>query len=383
MWRRREGREVKRHYTTPGLPGSFGGVKAVSDQFPHLKQRELREHLSDVDAYTTHGAVRRPSRYNPTYVRSKGELVQIDLLDLSQLYRTNRNYRYYLVFCDVFTRLASVRPLKSKRPDEVAAAFEELLEAFPGEVQRVQSDGGREFLGAFEELLREKGIEHTVTVFRHAHVVERLQRSLKSWLAKAMKEAETTVHLGLMERIVDGYNRRRHRIIKMSPLQAAEDRNAPAVLFNQTEEWTKRERFRKPEDLLKRHQLVRVRRSRHAFSRSFHQTFGSELHMISRVLDNLPVVRYRVENLVGEEFPGSLYREELAPVSDLLSSPFKIQRILWATRRPHPDDPNEELVDVVFTSLPPALAKRSLNVSQLAELTRAQAAPWGSRGRRY
>ena len=199
--------------------------------------------------------------------------------------------------------------LKTKRASEVATAFEDhVIRSFPYKIERILSDAGTEYQGQFAQLLQRYGIKHTTTVLRHAYHAERLIRSLKSFLARAMKHHETSVHLELMKQVVKTYNRRRHRIIRCSPLAALRPENAAAVLHAQTEEWSKvtglwEDRTKKQKEKLKEGDLCRLKRNKSTFTRVWHQKFSDEIFVVSKVLTHLPIPMVRLKRQSGEELP--------------------------------------------------------------------------------
>ena len=99
---------------------------------------------------------------------------------------------------------------------------------------------------------------------------------------------------------------------------------------------------------------------------------------MAKVHLQLPVVQYTLQRLTGEQLPEKRYGSEIVKVSRLLSDVFKIKEILWSSRRTSPET-GEEVVDVIFTSLPPSLARKTLNVDQVGELRRAARRRWESR----
>ena len=51
---------------------------------------------------------------------------QTDLADVALIPNQNNDYRFILTVIDIFSRYASATPLKTKRGEEVATAFEDI-----------------------------------------------------------------------------------------------------------------------------------------------------------------------------------------------------------------------------------------------------------------
>ena len=72
----------------------------------------------------------------------------MDLLDIHQLSRQNKNFRFILVVLDIFSRFAWARPLKDKTGTRVAAALQDIITTSGRKPKRIWSDRGTEFYNA-------------------------------------------------------------------------------------------------------------------------------------------------------------------------------------------------------------------------------------------
>jgi len=81
------------------------------------------------------------------------ELLQIDLLDISNLASSNNGVKYLLICIDVHSRFAYVVPLKNKLADSINKAIEPILKET--KCHYVECDIGSEFKNKhFEDLLK-------------------------------------------------------------------------------------------------------------------------------------------------------------------------------------------------------------------------------------
>ena len=130
-------------YYEPGLPGSFGGVTALS-KLAGTSQATAKKWLSKQMTYTLHKQARkryvtRPYRTNKIDMQFQG-----DIVEMQEFAPLNDNNRYMLNVIDIFSRYVWIRPLKSKSAKDVVAAFEDILSE--GRIPHYfQSDYGKEF----------------------------------------------------------------------------------------------------------------------------------------------------------------------------------------------------------------------------------------------
>ena len=145
---------LKDIYYDPALPGSFGGVGALSKA---SDRKDVKDWLVSQETYTLHKPVRRKFKRRKTICVGVDHLWQVDLADLISLTAYNDGYKFLLTCIDCFSRFAWAVPLKNKRGVTVTEAFASLIsERRP---TYVQSDKGSEFLNSsFQTFLSTNGI---------------------------------------------------------------------------------------------------------------------------------------------------------------------------------------------------------------------------------
>ena len=117
--------ELKSIYYNPQHHAGFASVKKLSKASGY-SQKDVKEWLKGQPTYTLH----TPARKHPTrryVVHDIDDQWQADLADVSLLKKENKGYVFLLTVIDLFSRYAWVRPLKSKRGEEVAKAFESIF----------------------------------------------------------------------------------------------------------------------------------------------------------------------------------------------------------------------------------------------------------------
>ena len=311
-------------FTTPGHPAAFSGLTNLRRE---LGNKAISKTLEQINSYTIKREAKKPKHYNPYYIWEKRKHLQVDLIDFSSpklKYLANAN-KYKFLFCaiDGFTRYAWVEPMKNKNERSCVKAFERILKKMELPPQRVVSDRGSEFTSAaFTNTLKKYGIKPIYVNFK-AGIVERFQRSLQSLIYKYLKYTKNNTFINSLPALLQTYNSRYHRIIKMSPRDAEifenrfKVRKALKSYYSKTKE-------KNPS--LNLGDKVRVQRQKEKFSRGYDDIFTDEIYNISAINRSLPVPMYSLTTFDGHtELLANFYGNELQKVSGL---PFKILEIL-------------------------------------------------------
>ena len=119
-------------YLHPSQPASFGGLDAVYRAVKEkgknkISRKQVREWLSQQDVYTLHKPARRRYKRSRVIVPGIDAQFQADLVDLQNLSRYNKGYKYLLTCIDIFSKYAFVLPLKTKQGQELVKAFQKIL----------------------------------------------------------------------------------------------------------------------------------------------------------------------------------------------------------------------------------------------------------------
>ena len=151
-------------YLDPSQPASFGGLDAVYRAVKEkgknkISRKQVREWLSQQDVYTLHKPARRRYKRSRVIVPGIDAQFQADLVDLQNLSRYNKGYKYLLTCIDIFSKYAWVLPLKSKQGQELVKAFQKILST-GRKPTKLQTDQGTEFLNhVFQTFLCDNNID--------------------------------------------------------------------------------------------------------------------------------------------------------------------------------------------------------------------------------
>ena len=94
------------------------------------------------------------------------QIFAIDLVDMNQYVgiRENRKYRYIMSVMDLFSGYCWFKALKKKEPEDVSNAFDVIIAESNNHLpNRIISDNGTEFQGAFADFLKSNNIKHIFT----------------------------------------------------------------------------------------------------------------------------------------------------------------------------------------------------------------------------
>ena len=157
------GKTLASIYLNPSHPASFGGLDAVYRAVKEkgkskISRKQVKDWLSQQDVYTLHRPVRRHCKRGRVIVPGIDAQFQADLVDVKNLSRYNKGYKYLLTCIDIFSKYAWVVPLKTKQGQELVKAFATILSS-GRKPHKLQTDQGTDFLNrVFQRFLSDNGI---------------------------------------------------------------------------------------------------------------------------------------------------------------------------------------------------------------------------------
>lgn len=253
----------------------------------------------------------KPARKNfkrrKVILKSINDLLQLDLMDMQQIAKDNDSYRYVLVGINCFSKKGFAIPIKNKKAVTVAEATEKLLRDSKTKFKHAQTDMGTEFQGAFQNLMKQKGIKYynTFNSETKASIAERFIRTLKQMIYKSMALRGTWRYVDHLDDLVKLYNNKYHRTIGMKPNQV-NGKNSKHLLSTV---YNYHRKVMKPKFSIG--DFVRVSKPQYIFSKGYHPSWSSELFRIVDINPKDPVV-YRLSNYDGTELiRGTFYEPEL------------------------------------------------------------------------
>ena len=130
-------------YRDPVKAGSLGGITRFA-KANKISIRRARDVLQRDLGYSLHKPRRRRFPTLPVMVYGIDEQWTADLIEVINIAKYNRGYRYLLTVVDVFSKHAWVQPVKSKTGKAVTEAMAKILKGGRKPIH-LQTDDGKEF----------------------------------------------------------------------------------------------------------------------------------------------------------------------------------------------------------------------------------------------
>ena len=247
--------------------------------------------------------------------------MESDLIEVLNISKQNRGFKYLLTVVDVFSKYAWVEPLKNKMGQAVTEAFEKILKQGRQPIQ-LQTDDGKEYYNkTFQNLMTRYDIHHFSTSGdTKASVVERFNRTLKQRMYRYFTMNSTLKFVPVLQSLVKGYNRTYHRSIKMA-LNQVTDANSSEVYAN----LYKGKKVKKP--VLKVGDRVRLNKKFRLFKKGYLPGWTEEVFVIRESIPG-PVPTYKLEEWDGTPLKGTFYEQDVQKVNVKDDDIFRIEKIV-------------------------------------------------------
>ena len=170
----------------------------------------------------------KPKRKN--YVRRKiivnhiDEIFAADLVEMQKFSKINEGYRYLLTCIDIFSKYAFVIHLKDKKGITIKNALEKIFKK--RKPKFLWTDNAKEFYNnQVNDLLEKNNIKlySTNNSEIKSSVIERFNRTFKNMMYKKFTENNNTIFYNIIDKLVNEYNNKYHRTIKMTPVEASKN----------------------------------------------------------------------------------------------------------------------------------------------------------------
>ena len=280
-------------------PGAYSSPHKLS-KITKKSEKSIKIKLMKDPAYYLHRKVQDNFLRRRVIVSQPFYQYAIDLKDVREYKRKNRNTGYLLCVVDCFSRYAYCEPIINKKAETSEKAFKNILNRLPPGCKKIQSDRGGEFFNKrVQELLKSKNIKlfATFDYVTKASIVERFQKTLMRMIHRFMERNNTDAYIDSLQDIISNYNSTFHEAIQMSPDQVSMKNMGDVAdnLYNRGY-YTKKTKndplLRKP----KFHTgdtVVVSKLKKGPFSKEYKGTFRPEIFLIHKVVNALPYV-YKV-----------------------------------------------------------------------------------------
>ena len=275
----------------------FTSIKSLYDQVKNkgITYDEVRDFIQKQESSQLFKRKKRISHYFPITANFRFEILQIDLVDMSNIASANKNYKYLLVAIDVFSRYAFVYPLKSKSAEYISEVMNELVEETSPII--INTDLGSEFISSeFKKIMERQAIEiNYIGVHEHKKIgiVDRFVKTLRQKINMYLTQYNTSKYIDVLQKIVDNYNNNYHTGIKKIPAEVTNtDTHIKRINIQ------KINKASKEEDIYNVGQKVRYIKNRETFTKGTLPSWSKTVHTIvsssshSYTLDNGIVRKY-------------------------------------------------------------------------------------------
>ena len=257
----------------------------------------------------------KPARRN--YPRRKFDIRALDetwqayLVDMQTYSQMNKGYRYLLTVIDVFSKFAWAIAVKSKSGEDITTAMKSIFVRDKRVPKNLQVDQGSEFYNAKFKLLMQKYKINLYSMYSNlkASIVERFNRTLKTWMWKEFSFQGNYKWLDMLANLMTRYNRKVHRTINMSPRDVNSTNEANVLrklkLLNELR-GRKKPKFKIGD-------FVRVSKSKHVFAKGYTPNWSTEIFTVVRVAKTNPVT-YHLKDYRNEPIAGGFYEQEISKV---------------------------------------------------------------------
>lgn len=244
----------------------------------------------------------------------------VDLVEMREWAEQNDGYNYMLNVVDVFSRYAWAIPLKTKTGKEVRKAFDS-IDKVP---KKIWSDDGKEFINKDmnEYYKKHKIVRYGTYSESKASIVERFNRTLKTWMWKRFTEKQTRRWVDMLDELMKEYNNKIHTSLGMTPTKATEKKNEEKLFKRQYGDYLKEEA---PVSDLKVGDHVRISRMKGKFEKGYLPNWSTEVFkIVEKRYTNPPT--FTIEDYNGKRITGSFYEQELQKTE--MNDVFLIEKVI-------------------------------------------------------
>ena len=232
----------------------------------------------------------------------------------------NRGFRFLLCVNDIFSKYASVVPLKDKKGVSIVDAFQKILDDSNRKPNKIWVDKGSEFYNnSFKKWLKDNDIEmYSIHSEGKSVVTERFNRTLKTKIYKYMTSVSKNMYINKLDDIVGEYNSTYHRTIKMQPVDVKYNTYIDSMELRSKKEVNNKD------SKFKVGNHVRISKYKNIFAKGYTPNWSEEVFVIKKVKNAVPWT-YVINDLSGEEIIETFYEKELQKTNQ---KEFRIEKVI-------------------------------------------------------
>ena len=265
-----------------------------------IKSIPQNEQLAD----ELHKTIIRKFRKRKVYSAFKDNIWAADLADMQLISKFNKSFKFLLCVTDVYSKYAWVVSLKDKKGVSIVNVFQSILKKSNRKLSKIWVDKGGEFYNrSMKSWLEKNDIEMYSTHNEGKSVVaKRFIRTIKNKIYKYMTSTSKNVYIDKLDDIVHKYNNKKHRTIKMKPID---------VKDNIYIDFSKEVNDNDPKFKVGDH--VRISKYENIFAKGYTPNWSEEVFVIKKIKNTVPWT-YVIDDLNGEIITGTFYDKALQKI---------------------------------------------------------------------
>lgn len=342
---------MKKIYYDPSHSAGYSSIdrltRAVKLKFPKASYGKTKKWLLSQTVYSTSRPANKTVNRGSTVTPGLGVQVQADLVDFARYSKENQSWRYILVYCDVFSRFAWTRKLRTKTPSEVSDALKDIFDTSRIPIG-LRVDAGAEFTAAICRKLYSK---YNVELFiarseTKSSIVERLIKSLKQRIFKVFMSRGNHTWIDIFESVTKAYNGSYHRMISMRPEDVTEETEnlcrilqyfrthkvpytpMPSKKKKKESKDEKKSNPKPPQPKFPVGSQVRISSYKNKFTREFDIKWSIEIYTVKSCYLRQGVYVYQLQDSRGEPIVGKFYKSELDFAKTPQNEMYSVEEIL-------------------------------------------------------
>ena len=278
-----------------------------------IANKKIKHNLQS--AKELHKPIIRKFEKRKVYSGFRDNIWGADLADMQFISKFDKGFRFLLCVIDIFRKYAWVIPLKDKKGVSIVNAFQKILDKLERKPSKIWIDKGSEFCySSFKKWLKDNNIEmYSIHNEGKSVIAERFIKTLKTKIYKYMTSMSKNVYINKLDDIVDEYNNRYHRTIKMKPID---------VKDNTYIDIEKEVNDKDPKIKVGDH--VRISKYKNIFAKGYTPDWSEEVFAISKIKNTVSWT-YVINDLNGEEIIGTFYEEGLQKTNQ---KEFRIEKVI-------------------------------------------------------
>ena len=298
-------------------PFSFGSLQEVRRAI-NVDNKDLKQILSKSNIYTEHKEFKKPKNLPPIRTYGEDYLWEADLMFFTHpdLAKENDGYLYLLAIIDTFTKMVSLSKLQTKDTKTVTERMNNLFKNVKPKYLRV--DGGGEFVSnLFINMCKKNNVKPYLAMEPiKCAMIERFNRTFKRILVQKMEHENSLRWIDFLEDSLEIYHNRRHRTLKMTPSEAADnEKNQRQIMRTNLKQYSMFDRIRfgknKKRTKFKQGDFVKIIKHKGPFTKGYAKTATQEYFKIYAIDRRLSKDRYYLKDIMGDKLIGSFYEEYL------------------------------------------------------------------------